>query len=63
MSMLQCVKDHSGESSFPVVTYYSCLFMLLLLFLAFHVLVANPKKRLYRVANPDRGLLNREKIK
>ena len=38
--------------------------MLLLLFLTFSVLVANPKKLLYTVANPDHGLLkNREKIK
>ena len=34
---------------------------LLLLFLTFSVLVANPKKLLYTVANPARGLLNREK--
>ena len=33
----------------------------LLLFLTFSVLVANPKKLLYTVANPARGLLNREK--
>ena len=32
-----------------------------LLFLTFSVLVANPKKLLYTVANPVRGLLNREK--
>ena len=32
-----------------------------LLFLAFSALVANPKKLLYTVANPARGLLNREK--
>ena len=31
------------------------------LFLTFSVLVANPKKLLYTVANPARGLLNREK--
>ena len=36
---------------------------LLLLFLTFSVLVANPKKLLYTVANPARGLLNREKTK
>ena len=36
--------------------------MLLLLFLTFGVLVANPKKLLYTVvANPGRGVLNREK--
>ena len=36
--------------------------MLLLLFFIFSVLVANPKKTLYAVvANPARGLLNREK--
>ena len=39
-----------------------CVFWLLL-FLAFNVLVANPKKLLYyTVANPARGLLNRENI-
>ena len=35
----------------------------LLLFLTFSALVANPKKLLYTVANPARGLLNREKKK
>ena len=43
---------------------YVC--MLLLLFLTFSALVANPKKKLpvlYTVANPARGLLNREKKK
>ena len=35
--------------------------LLLLLFLTFSVLVANPKKLLYTVAKPARGLLNREK--
>ena len=34
---------------------------LLLLFLTFSVLVVNTKKLLYTVANPARGLLNREK--
>ena len=33
------------------------------LFLAFSVLVANPKKMLYTVANLTRGLLNRGKKK
>ena len=37
------------------------IMLLLLLFLTFSVLVANPKKLLYTVANPARGLLNREK--
>ena len=37
------------------------LLLLLLLFLTFSVLVANPTKLLYTVANPARGLLNREK--
>ena len=37
------------------------LLLLLLFFLTFSVLVANPKKLLYTVANPARGLLNREK--
>ena len=34
-----------------------------LLFLTFSALVADPKKLLYTVANPARGLLNREKKK
>ena len=37
--------------------------LLFLLFLTFSALVANPKKLLYTVANPARGLLNREKEK
>ena len=36
---------------------------MLLLFLTFSVLVANPKKLLYTVANPARGLLNGKKKK
>ena len=32
----------------------------MLLFLTFSVLVANPKKLLYTLTNPARGLLNRE---
>ena len=39
------------------------LLLLLLLFHKFSVLVANPQKSLYTVANPARGLLNREKKK
>ena len=47
---------------------YVCMYdmyvcMLLLLFLTFSALVANPKKLLYTVANPARGLLNRGKKK
>ena len=38
------------------------MLLLLLLFLTFSVLVANPKKLLYTVANPARGLLNREHV-
>ena len=38
------------------------LVVLLLLFFTFSVLGANPEKLLYTVANPARGLLNREKI-
>ena len=37
--------------------------LLLLLFLTFSALVANPKNLLYTVANPARGLLNRDKRK
>ena len=33
--------------------------VVVLLFLTFSALVANPKKLLYTVANPARGLLNR----
>ena len=35
---------------------------MLLLFPSFSVLVANPEKLLYTVANSARGLLNKEKI-
>ena len=35
--------------------------LLLLLFLTFSVLVANPQKLLYTMANSTRGLLNRDK--
>ena len=42
-----------------ITTCLSCCCCLL--FLTFSVLVANPKKLLYTVANPARGLLNREK--
>ena len=55
-----------GRASFSKPTYrprlsiHQCV-LLLLLFLTFSVLVANPKKLLYTVANPARGLLNREK--
>ena len=41
--------------------YKATTWYLTLLFLTFSVLVANPKKLLYTVANPARGLLNREK--
>ena len=40
---------------------FSLFGWLLLLFLTFSVLVANPKKLMYTVANPARDLLNREK--
>ena len=45
----------------PAPLHPYTLLLLLLLFLTFSVLVANPKKLLYTVANPARGLLNREK--
>ena len=44
-----------------IFSVHVLLLLLLLLFLTFSVLVANPKKLLYTVANPARGLLNREK--
>ena len=44
------------------ILYTTVLLLLLLsLFHTFSALVANPKKLLYTVANPARGLLNREK--
>ena len=49
-----------------ISSYIVCvhlLLLLLLLFLKFSVLVANSKILLYSVANPARGLLNREKKK
>ena len=39
-----------------------CFVVLLLVFLTFSVLVANPKILLYTVVSPLRDLLNREKI-
>ena len=55
-----CSADHEQDwQPYPVDLYSTVL--LLLLFLTFSVLVANPKKILYTVANPARGLLNREK--
>ena len=44
----------------PTVILYSYINRHLL-FLTFSVLVANPKKLLYMVANPARGLLSRGK--
>ena len=44
-----------------ITTKATRLLLLLLLFLTFSALVANPKKLLYTVANPARGLLNKEK--
>ena len=37
------------------------LLVVVVVVVSFSVLVANPKKLLYTVANPARGLLNREK--
>ena len=50
-------------TNFGVAILLLFLLFLLLLFLTFSALVANPKKLLYTVANPARGLLNREKNK
>ena len=41
--------------------FFLFIMLLLLLFLTFSPLVVNPKKPLYMVANPARGLLNRRK--
>ena len=48
---------------FPLSPFAPVPVCMLLLFLTFSALVANPKKLLYTVANPARGLLNREKKK
>ena len=50
--------DRPPKEAMPVA-----IASLLLLFLTFSALVANPKKLLYTVANPARGLLNRGKKK
>ena len=50
----------SEYSGILEIFLFACLAGLLL-FLTFSVLVANQKKLLYTVANPARGLLNREK--
>ena len=50
-------RDHVSQSSI----WCCASWLLLLLFLTFSVLVANPNKLLYTVANPARGLLNGEK--
>ena len=52
---------HEFEFLSHMVNEYRLCCCFLLLFLTFSVLVANPKKLLYTVANPARGLLNREK--
>ena len=49
---LQC-SIGSERELYKYINYYSVLF------LTFSVLVANPKKLLYTVANPARDLLNR----
>ena len=50
--------EYSREHSCVYILGIIQLFLLLLfLFLTFSVLVANPKKLLYTVANPARGLL------
>ena len=57
-------RQHSFETTLRFICPVSAdsrQLLLLLLFLTFSVLVANPKKLLYTVANPARGLLNREK--
>ena len=51
-----------GEKKKSRIIYKVFVFGTRLLFLTFSVLVANPKKLLYTVANPARALLNREKI-
>ena len=58
-----CSADRVQDWQPYPVDPYSCNMLLLLLFLTFNALVANPKKLLYIVANPARGLLNRGKKK
>ena len=57
-SMVVTLGQNYNVGEKPTVILLS---LLLLLFLTFSVLVANPKKLLYTVANPARGLLNKEK--
>ena len=60
-----CLKKHLNAprpSEHPPVWGKKCQ-NVLLLFLTFSALVANPKRLLCTVANPARGLLNREKKK
>ena len=59
-----CTANHEQDWQPYTADPYSCfILLLLLLFLTFSVLVANPKKLLYAVANPARGLLNRGRKK
>ena len=59
-----CVCDHGFErSDLCAEIIIIIIIIMLLLFLTFSELAANPKKLLYTVANPARGLLNREKRK
>ena len=58
-----CVCDHGFERSDLCAEIIIIIIIIMLLFLTFSELSANPKKLLYTVANPARGLLNREKRK
>ena len=55
-----CSADHEQDWQPYPVDRYSAM-PLLLLFLTFSALVANPKKILYTVANPARGLQKKKK--
>ena len=61
--LLPCLMYYIVFVLFLLFVWCPCMAInvMLLLFLTFSVLVANPKKLLYTVANPARGLLNREK--
>ena len=61
MLSLEPCRCFSDVFTVQQTTYITGYMLLLLLFLTFSVLVANPEKLLYTVANPARGLLNREK--
>ena len=61
MALLYQINNHAGANHAGAPKQDKLGLLLLLLFLTSSVLVANPRKLLYTVANPARGLLHREK--